>query len=537
MKITKEIKRFYAHLQSFFHLLTQMKLQHATLKMLLCALGISLFEIAFSLEYAQIIDKISLDGQWPVFIVIGLCIAKIGAILFQTMLDWLGSKNRNALIAGLRHEVLRSIMDMDHEYFLNFSKGELVDKIQASAFDLADNLGMFLPNLFRRIVIGLFTLSVAFCFAPLLSCVFLVLCIAMLIAQIYGGKYCEAPMNEMIARRNARDSRIHELLCQTKTIQIFDLGSAQKRWFQHDSEHFIASFSKAMQCLALAFSPARILNDCAILIPCVMAVFAVRNHALPLERFFSLLFLWNISAQEWKGLDAVFGNLPGLLANYQDLCQIWNIPKEKDLSFPVPDDASLVQINDLGYAYEGKGPIFQDLSLNISLGEKIAISGANGSGKTTFLRCIAGLYTRYFGTIAKQDQIKIGYVGQHPTLFKTSLRDNLDPLHKHSDHEIRAYLKTFELDDLCDLLDHIPKNLSGGEKQRLTIVRALLAQPDLLLLDEATSAIDERSARMIHEQLAALPHLALLSIVHDRTLLSLYDHVLVFDTKGRIDHE
>lgn len=216
MKITKEIKRFYAHLQSFFHLLTQMKLQHATLKMLLCALGIALFEIAFSLEYAQIIDNISRDGRWPVFIVIGLCLAKIGAVLFQTMLDWFGSKNRNALIAGLRHEVLRSLMEMDHEYFLNFSKGELVDKIQASAFDLADNLGMFLPDLFRRIVIGLLTLSVAFCFAPLLSYVFLALCMAMLIAQIYGGKYCEEPMNEMITMRNARDSRIHELLCQTK---------------------------------------------------------------------------------------------------------------------------------------------------------------------------------------------------------------------------------------------------------------------------------------------------------------------------------
>lgn len=268
MKITNEIKNFASHLQSFFHLLVQMKLQNTTVKLFLCALGAGFFEILFSMAYARIMDEIMLDALWPVLLVCGLCLAKSGAILFQTMLDWLGRKNRNTMIAGLRHEMMHAIMNMDFEYFLMFSKGELVDKIQASAFDLADNLGMFLPDLFRHIVIGTLTLIAAFCFAPALSAVFAVLCTLMLSAQIYGGKFCEKPMNEMIAMRNTRDSCIHELLSQTKTIQIFDLEAFEKKRFHQSSGHFITSFSKAMQHLASAFSPARILNDCAILILC-----------------------------------------------------------------------------------------------------------------------------------------------------------------------------------------------------------------------------------------------------------------------------
>lgn len=531
MKITNEIKNFASHLQSFFHLLVQMKLQNTTVKLFLCALGAGFFEILFSMAYARIMDEIMLDALWPVLLVCGLCLAKSGAILFQTMLDWLGRKNRNTMIAGLRHEMMHAIMNMDFEYFLMFSKGELVDKIQASAFDLADNLGMFLPDLFRHIVIGTLTLIAAFCFAPALSAVFAVLCTLMLSAQMYGGKFCEKPMNEMIAMRNTRDSCIHELLSQTKTIQIFDLEAFENKRFHQSSGQFITSFSKAMQHLASAFGPARILNDCAILIPCVLAVFAVRHHALSPDRFFALLFLWNICAQEWKGLDAVFGNLPGLLANYRDLDQIWNMPEERTISCPIPEDPAILEIKDLGYAYRDKTPVFIHQSLKVGFEEKIAITGENGCGKTTFLRCIAGLYSRYTGTLARSETLRIRYAGQRAGWFCASFRDNLDPFHTHSDQEICACLQAFGLDFVCDRIDQIPTGLSGGEKQRLAIIRALLEHPDLLLLDEATSAVDAKTARTIHKILTSIPGLTILSIVHDPSLHDLYDRVLVFGTK------
>ncbi|WP_300920507.1 hypothetical protein, partial [uncultured Dubosiella sp.] len=108
-------------------------------------------------------------------------------------------------------------------------------------------------------------------------------------------------------------SCIHELLSQTKTIQIFDLKAFGKKRFHQSSGQFITSFSKAMQHLASAFSPARILNDCAILIPCVLAVFAVRHHALSPDRFFTLLFLWNIAPRNGKGSTPYSATCPDCL--------------------------------------------------------------------------------------------------------------------------------------------------------------------------------------------------------------------------------
>lgn len=539
MKLSKQIQSFFQNIATLFDVLARLRVQKALIGMTALSVLIALGGIGCSVFYADAIDRVLIHAGLSAFLgSIGLLVVlKIGVIALQTALDWLGSRTRNAMIARLRSLVLATLMDMDFEYFQTLSYGELVDKIQGSTFDLADNLGLFLPELLRRLFVGSITLLFSVWLSPSLTCLFCGLCALMLWLQIWGGNQCGAFMDNMIEKRNARDACVHELLDTTRTIQIFGLEKTTKRWFVDASNGFIHAFSTAMEKLALFFSPGRIVNDMAIVLPCALGVLQVRLDRLPLETFVTLLFVWSISAQEFKGLDGILGNLPTIIANAHDLDTLWSAPSDPAQTGDFQSRTPALDVQNANYSFIHGNPGFRIENLTIQPGEKVAIVGGNGSGKTTFLRTLAGLYPRYtgairwFGTEARHlKPEKIGYVSQHPALFDDTLRDNLDPRYQKNDAQIRARLNELGLSALCAKLnDPLEKNLSGGEKQRIALVRTLLEEPNVLLLDEATSALDQKAAATIHRTLTSQPDLTLLAILHDVEWLSLYERGLVFE--------
>lgn len=539
MKLSKQIQSFFQNIATLFDVLARLRVQKALIGMTALSVLIALGGIGCSVFYADAIDRVLTQAGLSAFLgsISLLVLLKIGVMALQTALDWLGSRTRNTMIARLRHLVLASLMDMDLEYFQALSYGELVDKIQGSTFDLADNLGLFLPELLRRLFVGSITLLFSVWLSPSLTFLFCGLCVLMLWLQIWGGNQCGAFMDDMIEARNLRDACVHELLDTTKTIQIFGLEKTTRRWFVDASNVFIRSFSTTMEKLALFFSPGRIVNDLSIVLPCALGVLQVRLDRLPLETFVTLLFVWSISAQEFKGLDGILGNLPTIIANAHDLDTLWSAPSDPAQTEDFQSRTPALDVQNAHYSFIHGNPGFRIEDLMIQSGEKVAIVGGNGSGKTTFLRTLAGLYPRYtgtirwFGTEARDLKPgKIGYASQHPALFDDTLRNNVDPRHQKTDEQIRTMLNELGLSALCAKLnDPLEKNLSGGEKQRLALARTLLEGTNVLLLDEATSALDRKTAAKIHRTLTSKRDLTLLAILHDVEWLSLYNRVLVFE--------
>ncbi|MCL2379542.1 MAG: ATP-binding cassette domain-containing protein [Coriobacteriia bacterium] len=148
-----------------------------------------------------------------------------------------------------------------------------------------------------------------------------------------------------------------------------------------------------------------------------------------------------------------------------------------------------MQITDLQKQFDGK--IVTDIpSLAIELGASYVLWGANGTGKSTFLRLLAGILTSDSGTI--EDPLSISYQPQHPYIFKMSCLQNV-MLGLHEDRE----------NDACEMLDCLglagqinasATSLSGGQLQRMFLARSLLGNSELLLLDEPFAAIDSDCA-------------------------------------------
>lgn len=188
----------------------------------------------------------------------------------------------------------------------------------------------------------------------------------------------------------------------------------------------------------------------------------------------------------------------------------------------------------------GNNMIFKNLNLDINTGEIITIIGDSGKGKTTLLRCLAGLEKIDNGTIEisgkklvkngeyapfktqKEILKNIGIVFQNYGLFPNlTVEKNLKMICKDNEN-IDEFLRKFELIEKKNLY---PANLSGGQKQRIAIIRTLLLNPKIILLDEPTSALDNKNRGKIVELIDNLKErgFAIMIVTHDFKLISNLD--------------
>ena len=184
-----------------------------------------------------------------------------------------------------------------------------------------------------------------------------------------------------------------------------------------------------------------------------------------------------------------------------------------------------------------KGEFRLDVDTEIPGSGVTGVFGESGSGKTTLLRCIAGLEGRLPGSAPVHER-GIGYVHQQPTLFgHLSVRGNIQYGMRRNPgaaQSIEEVARRFEVDTL---LDRAPGTLSGGEAQRVSIVRALCRNPKMILMDEPLSALDERRRGEVLPYLERLHMDSKVPIVYVShnidEICRLSDHLLVLDS-GRL---
>lgn len=205
-------------------------------------------------------------------------------------------------------------------------------------------------------------------------------------------------------------------------------------------------------------------------------------------------------------------------------------PKEAD---------SLVQFDGVGLSFQGIARL-QDVSCRIPSEGLVALLGANGAGKSLCLRVAAGLERPQQGQLNWRQGVRIAWVAQKPILLRRSVWANLVFALKLAkvpagQRDARAH-SLLELADLADRARQPARSLSGGEQQRLALVRALASEPHILLLDEPTASMDPANTRTLEGliQTVKAQGRSIVLVTHDRDQARrLADHV-VFLHKGRV---
>lgn len=263
-------------------------------------------------------------------------------------------------------------------------------------------------------------------------------------------------------------------------------------------------------------------------------------------------YLWFMMGpvQEVLSIQYSFYAAKAALGRINELLHLPTEPQYPHIEDPFSDKHAVsVQVDNIKFAY-GDGPYVLDgVNLEIQAGEKVALVGASGGGKSTLVQVLLGLYPPLFGEI-KFDNVPVSRIGmevvrehvacvlQHPALFNDTVRMNLTLGREVPD---AALWRVLEVAQIKEVIEAMPRGLdsligvdgirlSGGQRQRIAIARMALTNPQVVILDEATSALDAETEAKLHIALADyLKGRTMIIVAHRLSAVKQADTVYVFE--------
>ncbi len=263
-------------------------------------------------------------------------------------------------------------------------------------------------------------------------------------------------------------------------------------------------------------------------------------------------YLWFMMApvQEILGMQYAYYGANAALDRLNQFCARQQEPIYPHRHNPFPGKKTVgVQVENLRFTYPHGGEVLQGINLTIAAGEKIALVGASGGGKSTLVQVLIGLYPPTRGMVyydgVPMDQIGMDIVRehvvtvlQHPVLFNDTVRSNLTLGRDAGDEDLWRALEIAQLrvvveeapEGLDAVVGRSGVRLSGGQRQRLAIARMVLADPRVVILDEATSAVDNVTEANLYRALDEfLTHRTTLIVAHRLSAITHADRILVFE--------
>ncbi len=332
----------------------------------------------------------------------------------------------------------------------------------------------------------------------------------------------------------------------------------EKKWFAHISEEVRRAQLK-IDHRTLLIAPVQEVFLLIMLIVLVgfMAYLIVHEKEGRLSSYLVFFVILRRAMSSMGSITAIQGSIASVMGPLKEVMTVVetrNQHQEKTGVLPLLSFKNKIEFKNLTFSYLDR-EVLQKISFEIQKGQMVAIIGRTGSGKSTLAQLLMRFYDSPRGAILIDGQDigdfqtsalrrKIAYISQESYFFDTSIEINLKYgcLHELSEAEVDSALEKAQLKDLIAKLPHGIKTkigergvqLSGGEKQRLSLARAILKNPEILILDEATSAMDSQTEKLVQASIAeAAKGRTSIVIAHRLTTIQKADVILVLE-HGRL---
>lgn len=527
--------------------------------------GVTLPSIITPIFYKRFFDTIqtstdlALAGNELLSIILAIATLNlIGWFFFRTAWYCL-AKFEADIMRDFRHACFDYIIHHSYSFFSNSFTGSLVQKINRStrAFErLADRLFMDVVPLIIKVFGAVIVLSFVDIRIAFAICLWIIIFISIsfffnrfkLKYDIEGAKIdskVSAVLSDSLSNHNA--------------IQLFTGSASESKFFGGVNNDFARIYLKKW---GISWTIDTIQSFLAYLIEFFIFYYAIKYWQVGLITVGTFVlaqaYILTINNSLWS-FGRIIRDLYEATADAREMVEILRLPHEiqdipKAGTLSVPSGG--IEFKNISFAFAQNKPVFNNLSLNIKSGEKVAIIGSSGAGKSTFVKLLLRLHDIQGGEILVDGQdIKkvsqkslrenISLVPQDPALFHRTLMENIRYGKRdctdeqvieasklaHCDIFIKDFPQKYET-----LVGERGIKLSGGERQRVAIARAILKNAPILVLDEATSSLDSHSESLIQDALHTLMKgKTTIVIAHRLSTIRKMDRIIVLGKDGIIE--
>ncbi|WP_411826171.1 ABC transporter ATP-binding protein [Luteolibacter sp. AS25] len=351
---------------------------------------------------------------------------------------------------------------------------------------------------------------------------------------------------------SALNAILHDNLAGIRQIKAYTVEPQALSDFDAASQIVGDKHMDVMKGQAIVWPAVSFIAESGIILMVAFGAYWTLNGQLSPGTVIAFLVAWGFLFEPISRINPLSQTFTKGLVSAKRLFKIIDTPDETHIT-EGKRPATLsgkIEFQDVTFAYNDESTALSHVSLTASPGQTLALVGATGSGKSTVLNLLSRFYEPSSGLILLDGtpiseiskewlRDNTGFVTQEPFLFNTSIRENLTLAKHHAtDEELWAVL---DAANAAEFIRALPEQLdttagergirfSGGEKQRLSIARALLKNPPILLLDEATSALDNTTEKLVQEALDRLrANRTSFVIAHRLTTIRNADLICVLD--------
>lgn len=463
----------------------------------------------------------SVDFEGIARIVLQILVLIGAAALSQWLVQVIHNRITYHVVQDMRNAAFERLQHLPLKYLDAHPAGEIVSRIITDAEQFADGLLMGFSQLFTGVMTILGTIGLMVSLHPLITLVvILVTPLSLFLSKYISGKTFHM-FREQSAVRGDQTALIEERVGNLKLLQAMGQEEKSQEQFDALNEKLRACSLKAIFFSSLTNPSTRFINALSYAAVGLIGAFAVIDGGLTVGAFSSLLSYANQYAKPFNEVTGVITELQNAIACAARVFELLEQETEKTPAEArtLPLQTGTVSIEDVQFSYTPERPLIEHFSLEVQTGQRIAIVGPTGCGKTTLINLLMRFYDvgggviRMDGTDIRAMQRtalrhSIGMVLQDTWLMTGTVRENIALGRPDATMEqVTAAAKAAFADGFIrqlpqgydTVLQSDNEMLSQGQKQLLSIARIMLCEPTVLILDEATSSIDTRTEVKIQE--------------------------------------
>lgn len=522
------------------------KSQAATLKEVICRLGRYRIFLVFSILLATVsvaltlyipkltghaVDyvigkgKVNFPGVIQVMIQIGVC--TLITALAQWLMNVCNNKMTYQMVQDIRNEAFHKIEQLPLKYIDGHPYGDVVSRVIADVDQFSDGLLMGFTQLFT----GIATIIGTFCFmlsvnVSITFVVVLITPVSFFVAN-FIAKRTFRMFRLQSEIRGEQTGLIDEMIGNQKVVQAFGRGEDVTERFDEVNKRLQEASLRAIFFSSITNPATRFVNSLVYTGVGITGAFAVVRGAMSVGQLSSFLSYANQYTKPFNEISGVVTEFQNAIACAQRVFTL--IDEEPQI--PEPEHAvhltnidGNVKVEDVSFSYLPGQHLIEDFNLEVKPGQRIAIVGPTGCGKTTLINLLMRFYDVNAGSIKVEDidiremtrkSLRAGYgmVLQETWLKTGTIRENIAMGRPDATEE--EIVEAAKASHIHNYIRRLPKGydtwitedgggLSQGQKQLLCIARVMLCRPPMLILDEATSSIDTRTEIKIQQAFAKL---------------------------------